>query len=349
MTSKERIKKALKFKKVDYIPVFTNKRAMGPALIGRKVDRELYRDAEALAKSALAIWEEVQDDAYLLGGTSSVQLGLGCKLKWPGNDHPCFGEATVTTREDAEKLEVPDPHKNEFMSAMIEAVSIVKKQGNPDVPIRISWHGVFNNLSRLLGVERMMNWLITDMDSVHILCKKIVETQIAYGKALKEAGLDILEIGDAMSGPGVVSPKITFEVGNKYHHDEVAALKEAGLITMFHQCGGEYPIIDHIRDVDADVFWFSELVDISVAQKIFYKRYAVSGGMDPTNILYLETPEGVDAEVKRIFSGLKHRSGVILQPGCGLSSNIPVKNLKAMTEAARRYSELAGVKKVKDD
>ncbi|MBE6015320.1 MAG: hypothetical protein E7241_08180 [Lachnospiraceae bacterium] len=346
MTSRERIINAMKFKKVDYIPVMCKKRAIAPQTIGRKYDREFQLDPEAMAKSAIEAWKIVGDDAFCLGSGPALQMGLGCDLNWPEDDHPSFKSAVITSREEAEKLEVPDPFKNEYMDAFIEAVRLLKEWAGDEVPIKIASYGIFNLLSRLLGVERMMSWILKDRETIELLCDKINETMLRFAKEMRNVGADIYEIGDAMSGPAVISTKVFKELSVPYHRAQIRGFREMGLISMLHVCGGEYPVIDQLQFTEADFLWFSELVDLSVAQKIFYKRFAVCGGVNPVDTLFLGSPEKIDEDIKNIIVTLKHKSGVILMPGCGLSTNIPIENLKAMADATKRHSELAGAKVV---
>ncbi|SFB31936.1 methyltransferase, MtaA/CmuA family [Acetitomaculum ruminis DSM 5522] len=344
MTSKDRIINAMKFKKVDYIPVMCKKRAVAPQTIGRKYDREFQLDPEAMAKSAIEIWKIVKDDAFCLGAGPAIQMGLGCDLNWPEDDHPSLKNPVITTKEEALKLEVPDIYSNEYMSAFIEAVRLLYKWAGDEVPIKIASYGIFNILSRLLGVERMMQWIIKDRETIQLLCDKINETMLKFAKEMRKEGALIYEIGDAMSGPALISPQIFKELSVPNHKAQIDGFKEMGYLTMLHVCGGEYPVIDQLQYTNADFLWFSELVDLSVAQKIFYKRFAVCGGVHPVDTLFVGGPEDVDRDIKELISGLKHKSGVIIMPGCGLSSNISIENLKAMAQATQKYSELAGKK-----
>ncbi|HWQ71604.1 MAG TPA: uroporphyrinogen decarboxylase family protein [Desulfitobacteriaceae bacterium] len=346
MTSRERVLKAISFKKIDYIPVFTNHRGMGPRLIGRAFNRDLFLDGDALAKAELAAWEEIQPDAFCIGGSTAMQTALGCILQWPGDDHPQFGEATIKTREDLEKLEIPAPGDHPYMAALLEEIRLLRKWVGESTIYSIAWHGIFNNASRMLGIEKLMAIMSKDHEFLEALCTKIVDAQLVYAKAMKEAGADIMEIGDAMCGPSIISPKMFRELAVPHIRRQMQGFKDLGLIAQFHACGGEYPIIDQMQDTEADILWFSELVDIDVAQKIFYRRFAVAGGVDPANTLYLGTPDSIDQEIKELISKLKHRSGIIIQPGCGLGTNIPMENLKAMAQAVRKYSDLAGQRKI---
>ncbi|MGD0152822.1 MAG: uroporphyrinogen decarboxylase family protein [Thermacetogeniaceae bacterium] len=109
------------------------------------------------------------------------------------------------------------------------------------------------------------------------------------------------------------------------------------------QLPGTTPAMESIRFFrillrpGADLLVFSELVDLAVAQKVFVGRIAVGGTVDPSQVLFLGTPQEVDEHVREIIERLPFKTGAILAPGCGLSPNYPVENLKAFLDAARRH------------
>ncbi|ADY56822.1 Uroporphyrinogen decarboxylase (URO-D) [Syntrophobotulus glycolicus DSM 8271] len=345
MTSRERVFNAYKFKPVDYIPVFANDAASGPRLIGRDFDEDILNDPEALAKAELAVWEVVRADCFNIRTAYAVQKSLGCKLYFPHDDHHQFGEAAIFTKEQAEAIKIPDPETEPHLKVVLDQIRLMRKEAGDEVVYHVTSHGVFNTVSRLLGVEKMMNVLATDRDFFDVIGNKVTDTIIWMAQAVKRAGGDIFELADGMCSPSVLSPKMFTDIVIPHQGRLLRGIHDAGLIAQFHPCGGEYPIIDQMKDTGADSFWFSELVDIAVAQKIFYRRFPVAGGVDPANTLFLGTPETVDRDIKAMIERLKHKSGVIIQPGCGLAPNIPVENLKAMVDAVRKYSHLAGRKK----
>lgn len=340
MNSKERVLKAIKFKPTDFIPVNTKKDAMAPAVVGYKLDRDYLTSPEKMVKAELALMEIVDDDFCVFTGL--LGEGMGMDVEWKENDYPQKGKSVIHTMEDIEKLPVPDPWNNEFITPVLEGVKLLKKQIGDEKMIEVWVSGVFNIATKLAGIEKYMQALVVDKEFVHKLNQKVVDSMIAYAKALKEAGCDVFFSPDACSSPACISPKLFTEMALPYHIQWVKGAKEAGLITCYHPCGGEYPIIDQMAPINADIFWFSDLVDIRVSQQIFYKRFAVGGDVNGPDLLCYGTPKIIDEYLKERISGLKHKSGVIIHPGCGLSPNIPLENLKAMVDATRKYSELAG-------
>jgi MtaA/CmuA family methyltransferase len=341
MTSKERVYAAVHFKKNDYIPVFANKSPMGPALIGTKLNRGFFLSAELMIKSELALFEAVDDDVICLNLAPAIQDVLGASLLWPENDHCQFKEATVFTLEDIDALDtsLEKALANEFIQALVETTRGIKKAIGESVTLEVNSYGVFNYAARLFGMERLMSATVRNKTLVHRLCDKIADLQTALAAPFVEAGADLLSIGDGMSSPSCISPKIYGELALPYLKKTIEGFKKNGAMTLYHPCGGEYPIIDQVGQTGADVLYFSELVNLDVAQKIFFRRFAVAGGVDPANTLYLGDTKTVDRDLQNTINKLKHKTGVIIQPGCGLSPNIKIENLQAMVRAARKYSE----------
>ena len=71
--SKERVMAAVRWKDVDCIPVFANKSPMGPALIGKKLNRDFSLSADSMTRSELALFEIVDDDVICLNLAPAIQ------------------------------------------------------------------------------------------------------------------------------------------------------------------------------------------------------------------------------------------------------------------------------------
>ncbi|MDR1916224.1 MAG: hypothetical protein LBQ58_06600 [Synergistaceae bacterium] len=342
MISKERVFAAVRWREVDCIPVFANKSPMGPALIGKKLNRDFFLSAESMTKSELALFEAVDDDVICLNLAPAIQDVLGARLLWPENDHPQFEAPTVFSIDDVRalegRLELNRVLKNDFIQALLETTRFVKTQIGESVVLEVNSYGVFNFAARLMGIEGLMSATIRDKDLVRRICDVIADLQVALAEPFVEAGATLLSIGDGMSSPSCISPKIYGELALPYLSKTIQGFKRTGALTLYHPCGGEYPIIDQVGSTGADILYFSELVDLDVAQKIFVRRFAVAGGVDPANTLYMGDVHTVDQRLKETIGKLKHKTGVIIQPGCGLSPNIPIENLQEMVRATRRYS-----------
>ncbi|MGD0152817.1 MAG: uroporphyrinogen decarboxylase family protein [Thermacetogeniaceae bacterium] len=341
LTSKERVFRAIRHEEIDRIPIFGNLNAAAPQLIGRKLNLEYFTDGEALAAGALAAWEQIGGDIIAVG-SPSLSNALGADLIWPDNDWPTFNKPVITSHADADRLQALAPDQDKFLQASLQAIRIVKQKVGDRVPISSGGGCIFNAVADLIGTERLLLSTRRDPELVHKVARVVTETAITHGKLAVEAGADLLGIGGAVSGPACMSPKTYVEIALPYLTEQTRAYHEAGAFVSHHPCGEEYPYVDILDRTGTDILHFTELFDLAIAQKIFVGRIAVSGGIDPSNILFLGTPEEVEEHIKRVIESLPYQTGAILQPGCGLSPNFPLENLKAMIEAARKYGSYAG-------
>ena len=64
------------------------------------------------------------------------------------------------------------------------------------------------------------------------------------------------------------------------------------------------------------------------------------GNVDPVEVMILGTPEDVDrAVLKCIQDAYDCKNGYVLCTGCDLNGNIPLDNLEAFMDAARKYGK----------
>ncbi|MDR1321688.1 MAG: uroporphyrinogen decarboxylase family protein [Gracilibacteraceae bacterium] len=338
MTCKERVLAAVKYDDVDRLPVFRG--YFTPTkLVNRKLNYSYWTDGEAIADSCWQAWKYFDDDIILTLDGGFMTEEFGAKFKWPEDDYPQNNTILVKSHADADALPDPDPYKDPVFLAIMKATQILRKKAGDEVLVGGFINGTFNYVASLMGAENLMMFLATDPELIHKVCKKVAAAQVRYAKAYGEAGIELIFMPDACSAPACISPKTYGKMALPYLKQAVKGFQDAGALAMYHPCGGEYPIIDQIGQTKADIYYFSELVDLDAAQKIFVDRAAVAGTVNGSKELFLGTTEEVDLHVKGIIDKLKYRTGAIILPGCGLSPNCKYENVKAMIDAVKKYGK----------
>ncbi|MHC6179069.1 uroporphyrinogen decarboxylase family protein [Clostridium sp. JNZ X4-2] len=338
LTSRERVLRAVNWKAVDRLPVFSAT-LLAPQIINRNFSREFLLDSEALAEVYYKQWEYFKSDIVMLSVATGEHEALGADMYWPKNDYPMIRNPIIKTHADADNLKVPDLRKNDLVQSILKAIRIIRKKVGNHIMIGSISGGPFNTAGLLFGTESLMSNVKKDPELVDKVCKVVVDASIQYAELQVEAGADLIFMPDATSSPSCLSPAQYRERALPHITRSVQGFKKAGAIAMYHPCGGEYPIIDQVSQTGADILYFSELVDLSVSQKIFVGRHCVAGGVDPSGTLFLGSPEEVDENVRKIVDSLKFKTGAIVMPGCGLSPNIPFENVKAMVDAVKKYGK----------
>lgn len=80
-------------------------------------------------------------------------------------------------------------------------------------------------------------------------------------------------------------------------------------------------------------------VDMASARKIVPQDMVLMGNINPSDPMYLGTPEQVLSQAKAIIEGTGGR-GLILSSGCALGANTKPENVEAMVRAAALYGTI---------
>ncbi len=118
------------------------------------------------------------------------------------------------------------------------------------------------------------------------------------------------------------------------------ALIEAGLVPMpmwESDCTRRLEFLREHTPPGKCVYWF-ERTDMIRAFEVLGDVVALRGGLGGS-LLSTGTPEEVDGEVRRLAERVFHQGGrLILDGAFGVPDGAPVQNIRAMCEAARRYT-----------
>jgi uroporphyrinogen decarboxylase len=105
-----------------------------------------------------------------------------------------------------------------------------------------------------------------------------------------------------------------------------------------HSCGDILPIIGDLVDIGLDILHpvQPEAMDLAVLKREFGPDLTFCGGVSTQDLLINGTPEHVRAEVRRLKREMGKGGGYILEPGITLQADVPVDNMVALIDEARR-------------
>lgn len=105
-------------------------------------------------------------------------------------------------------------------------------------------------------------------------------------------------------------------------------------------CGDTKKIIPEMLKTKPDMISIDNRVPIGFAKELIQPYMPLVGNVDPVETMILGTPEDVDKAVKHcIKEAYDSKNGYILCTGCDLNGNIPLENLDAFMNAARKYGK----------
>jgi len=117
-----------------------------------------------------------------------------------------------------------------------------------------------------------------------------------------------------------------------------SAAKRRGRITFLHSCGNIEPIIPDLIDLGLDILHpiQPEAMDILALKRQFGRDLTFCGGLRTQDLLPHGTPDQIRVDVRRLKQTMGAGGGYILEPGITVQADVPLENMLAMIDEARK-------------
>lgn len=167
----------------------------------------------------------------------------------------------------------------------------------------------------------------------HRLVRKSLEITVTYAEMLKDAGATVFVICEhdaQMLSPEHVKPFVL---------DYLPELLGICEYNVLHMCGNVLPhlrantkylqALDHLNMVS-----ISSEVHIAEARRLLGGKIGVAGNIDHVMLLPFGAPAEVEAAVHEAIKANNGNHRFMIAAGCEITSDTPVKNVKALVAAA---------------
>ncbi|MFX0201780.1 MAG: MtaA/CmuA family methyltransferase, partial [Candidatus Hodarchaeota archaeon] len=303
LSPKERVLGALLGKNIDRIPASSVAGCGGTICVDMQKSVGIYwpeahKDAEKMAKLAIASHE--------LSGLESVRVpfdfvvepeALGCKVEYPPklDAVPMVFENPYKKPED---LKIPENILElGRIPTILEVIRILKHKVGNYLPISSLLLGPFTLAGELVGTANLMVWCIRKPDYVREFVDLALDFLIEFGKAQYHAGSDIVEVGEPVAAPDLISPKM-FKDFVKPTLIKVAENLDG--IKVLHICGDTNLILADMAECGYHGISIEEAVDIAKAKSIL-GDVKILGNLSSKETLLFGAPEDVKAKAKKII------------------------------------------------
>ena len=292
---------------------------------------DAHKDAEKMAKLSASVYPltglEVAGVPYCLTVEAEA---LGCTIMW-GEEIDAIPQVLQTPHKTPYEIQIPNNFLNlKRVPVILQTVKGLKQNFQEELPIVAGVTGPFSLAGHLLGIENLLKWVITNPKNVQETVDKASETGIIFGKALKEAGADVVLIADPSASSSLISPK-TFKTFVKPAITKM--VETIGGNTFLHICGNANPILTEMAETGVNAISIDENVDVQKAKALLGQKVKIAGNVSTTTTLFLKTPDDVKVACKKALE-----AGVdILAPGCGIAPRTPNINIKALVETAKQF------------
>lgn len=225
---------------------------------------------------------------------------------------------------------------------VIEAIKILKKEFENEVPVNVYVVPPFTSLSNyLVDSITFLKWLRMSPEKVHQLCKDTLDLFTEIANLYKDAGADIITFHEMGASNDNISPKHFDEFVKPYLKELNSRLKVPTIINI---CGSALMIVNKIVECGSSAIAIDEKTPIKKAREELDRNkpgYPLIGNIPPYGILHQGPVEKISEEVKGCIE-----DGVnIVAPGCDFWIETPTEHIKAFVDACSKYGTLLTWKK----
>jgi uroporphyrinogen decarboxylase len=298
-------------------------------------------------KRAKAILEQRErfdfDGVILCGETTILAEAAGAKVTFAKEECPRWQAGCIDDYDQLKDMKVVDARKDGRLNVWVETTrQVVQAIGKEYLVIARADQGAFSMASMLRGMENFMIDLAMAesdpmlQDQIHGLLRYCNECQLAFIKALKDAGAPVVTTGDSIAGPSVCAPKTYYEYCLPYEKQMTQWCKDIGIKFSVHICGKAEAILDRWMEAGMDMIEIDHLTNFETARAATKGKCTILGNIDTTK-MYLGDYNTVFQATKELIEQNKSSAELIVSSGCMLSQNTPVENLKALVDATKQF------------
>jgi MtaA/CmuA family methyltransferase len=332
MNSRDRVFALLDRRPVDRVPLMPITMMFAADQIGVKY-LQYETDYRLLVEGQIRTAERFGFDFVSCISDPAREAGdLGAAVRFFDDQPPAFveSEALLADKTVLARLKVPDPSAGKRMLDRIQAAALFKEKVGTDLIIEGWVEGPCALAADLRGINTLMLDFYDDPVFVNDLMTFVTEVAIAFARAQRDAGVDLMGVGDAPSS--LVNGAIFGKMILPHHLKLVEALRGMGLKTRSHICGNTTRICAARASIGYDITDIDSLVSMEVARKRMGPDVVILGNIPTVEVMEQGTAEQVKATAAECYRlcGPNH----IISAGCEVPRSTPVENMTALSEYA---------------
>jgi [methyl-Co(III) methanol/glycine betaine-specific corrinoid protein]:coenzyme M methyltransferase len=333
MNSKERVMSVINHQKPDRMPCF----AANSTVTYQQMEKvqafwpEGHEKGEAMAKQALAAYTMLGFDGVRVPFCQTFEAeALGCKVKSggtegiPGIEHPPIykiDDTPVFPSDFLSRGRIPE---------LIKAVQFLKKELGNDAVIVGGIIGPFTIAGSLLDAVPLLRATFKAADKIRPFLEVGEKASLALGRALIDAGADLISVEDMTASPDLIAPKTYRDLEVEY---QARVIEGLSVPTILHICGNVDPIVEWMGQTGAAILSLEPKADAGLARRKCGPNMVLMGGVDTATTLFMKDVDTVKGGAEEsIAAGIQ-----ILAPGCAVAPGTPLENLLAMVEVAKQH------------
>lgn len=340
MTSMERVLAVCNKQIPDRVPFILCSREFGLRHAGVPFAK-CYDDPDIYIRSQLRLLEEFDlDSVWDIWCTPAVDEALGGHMVIAEDDPPWIDyEPFLKDTADVGKLKLPDPRKDGRLPYMLGVVNKLKKAAGPDIPL-FGWISQpFRTACMLRGQTNLYRDILRSPRFVKELLDICYEALLLYGKALIDAGTDVITTSNPVANMDCVSRRHYEEFSHPYTRKLFGELKNYGAkAIMYHTCGRWDDRFDLVCDENVDILHVDK-VHIPEFKEKYSAKVVTLGNIRSVATLLQGTPQQAREAAFECLREGAPGGRFILSADCAVPRDTNPDNIRAVSEIVRQYGD----------
>jgi MtaA/CmuA family methyltransferase len=333
MTGRERVFAMMEGREVDHLPLMPITMMFAGDLAGVTYG-EYATNHEVLAEAQIKTAEAFGFDyVSVISDPAREAADCGAAIQYFENQPPAVDEVNALLQgpEDLAKLSVPDPLGGGRMHDRVKGIALLKERAGDERIVEGWVEGPVAEAADLRGINHIMMDFFEQADFVRDLFDFVIEMELAFAKAQKDAGADLMGVGDAAAS--LVGPQVYDEFVWEAEKRLVDGLHDMGLKVRMHICGDTRSILEGMGRLGCEIVDLDYMVPVAEGRAAMGPDQVLLGNLDPVRCLRDGTPDSVRAAIAQCHQEAGPR--FIVGAGCEVTRDTPHENLQAMCEYAR--------------
>jgi uroporphyrinogen-III decarboxylase len=185
-----------------------------------------------------------------------------------------------------------------------------------------------------MGIEKLIYFVVDHPEEFYNLLNFTTRVMVIFGKALINAGAQVIHVFDPSSSCSVINRAVFSEFILPHLQQAFKEYKDSGdPICWLNITGQTEPILDLFPETGADLFNIDYLVPISIAMGKL-PHHCINGNIKPFNFISGEE-KVIRRQARDLLEETRSRGGFILSPGCEIPLEAKVSNIEAMLKAVK--------------
>ena len=311
---------------VPVMPIMTHP---GIELINKKVI-DAVKDGQTHYEAVMALRKRFPQS---VASTTIMDLSMeaeafGAEIVFDDNDVPTVSGRMLTSAADVEALQIPSldvKRVPEYIKANRLAAAEL------DVPLFGGCIGPFSLAGRLYDMTELMMAMYIEPETANLLLDKCTQFILEYCKQIKASG----SAGVVMAEPaaGLLSNDDCQAYSSRFVKTIVDAIQDDNFVVMLHNCGNTGQFTKAMIETGAAALHFGNAIDMAQVLEVVPADIAVSGNINPVEIMKFGTPQQVEDVAKQLIKLAEKHNNFILSTGCDVPPETPFENIESLFNA----------------